>query len=81
MINENDLHNWFCNLSYNDKIFVHQAEWQVKKLKQECHQWKETCEILADPKLMKSITQSLKEFVEGKGIKLNDLLVEEKAPR
>lgn len=46
---------------------------QIRKLKQECHQWKETCEILADPNIKKSITKSLKQFAEGKGIKLKDL--------
>lgn len=44
-----------------------------KELKQECHQWKETCEVLADPKIRKSITKSLKEFAEGKGIPLDKL--------
>lgn len=44
-----------------------------RKLKKECKQWKETCEILADPEIRKSITKSLKQFAEGKGIKLKDL--------
>ena len=44
-----------------------------RKLKIECKQWKETCEILADPKIRKDITKSLKQFAEGKGIKLKDL--------
>ncbi|KKL75736.1 hypothetical protein LCGC14_2051890 [marine sediment metagenome] len=46
---------------------------QIQILKQECHQWKETCEILADPNIIKSITKSLKQFAEGKGIKLSEL--------
>ncbi len=45
---------------------------EIRKLKQECHQWKETCEILADKKIMKSIRKSLIEFAEGKGIKLKN---------
>ena len=48
----------------------------IRKLKQECHQWKETCEILSNPEIMKSIKQSLIEFAEGKGIKLKDFLEE-----
>ena len=29
-----------------------------RKLRKECKQWKETCEVLADKKIMKSITKS-----------------------
>ena len=46
---------------------------QIKELQREIKQWEETCEILRNPKLMKSIKQSLKEFAEGKGIKLEEL--------
>ncbi len=52
---------------------IQQLSKENKELKQECHQWKETCEILINPKLMKSISVSLKQFAEGKGIKLEDL--------
>ncbi len=35
--------------------------------------WKETIEILSDPKLMKSIKQGEKEIDEGKGIPWEDV--------
>ena len=40
------------------------------KLKQEIKAWKETAEVLADKKLMKSIERSLKQIAQGKGILL-----------
>ena len=43
------------------------------KLKQEIKRWKETCEILSDKNIMKSIQVSLKQIVEGKGIPLSQL--------
>lgn len=45
----------------------------IFKQKQEIKQWKETCEIISNPKTMKSISKSLKEFAEGKGIPLDKL--------
>ncbi len=42
-------------------------------LRKEAKQWKETCEVLVDPELRKSITKSMKEFAEGKGIPLDKL--------
>jgi len=44
-----------------------------KKLKQEIKQWKETCEILSNKDVMKSITISLKQIAKGKGIPLSQL--------
>lgn len=44
-----------------------------KKLKQEVKQWKETCEILSNKDIMKSIQISLKQIAEGKGIPLSQL--------
>lgn len=43
------------------------------KLKQEVKQWKETCEILSNKEIMKSIAVSLKQMAEGKGIPLSQL--------
>ena len=39
-----------------------------KRLRQEIKYWKETCEILKDQNIMKSIEKSLKQISEGKGI-------------
>lgn len=64
---------WFDGLSYADKEKLLGALEEIRRLKQECHQWKETCEILINPKLRKSITTSLKQFAEGKGIPLDKL--------
>lgn len=44
-----------------------------KKLKQEIKSWKETCEILSNKKLMKSIEKSLKQISKGRGIPLSKL--------
>lgn len=44
-----------------------------EKLKQEVKQWKETCEIVSDKDIMKSIQVSLKQIAEGKGIPLSQL--------
>lgn len=46
---------------------------EIERLKQECHQWRETCEILADPKIKRTIGKSLRQFAEGKGIPLDRL--------
>lgn len=43
------------------------------KFKQEIKSWKETCEILGDREIMKSIQRSLKQISEGKGIPLSKL--------
>ena len=51
---------------------------ELKSLKREIKQWEETCEILRNPELIKSIEQSLKEFAEGKGIKLEEINGEQK---
>jgi len=40
---------------------------------QEIKYWKETCEILKDQNIMKSIEKSLKQISEGKGIPLSKL--------
>lgn len=60
-----------CNSRQADSII--ELKHEIRELKQECHQWKETCEILADHKITKSITKSMKEFAEGKGISLDKL--------
>jgi len=44
-----------------------------QKMKQEIKQWKETCEIIGDKDIMKSIQISLKQISEGKGIPLSQL--------
>ena len=44
-----------------------------RKLRKECKKWKEISEILANREIGKSIIKSLKQFNEGKGIKLKDL--------
>ena len=44
-----------------------------KRLRQEIKYWKETCEILKDQNIMKSIEKSLKQISEGKGIPLSKL--------
>lgn len=44
-----------------------------QKLKQEIKQWKETCEILNNKEIMKSIAISLKQIAEGKGIPVSQL--------
>ena len=44
-----------------------------QKLKQEVKQWKETCEIMSNKDIMKSIQISLKQIAEGKGIPLSQL--------
>jgi hypothetical protein len=44
-----------------------------KKLRQEIKQWKETCEIVSDKDIMKSIQVSLKQIAEGKGMPLSQL--------
>jgi len=44
-----------------------------KKLKQELKSWKETCEIVSNKEIMKSIEKSLKQIAEGKGIPLSKL--------
>lgn len=43
------------------------------KLQIEVKQWKETCEIMADRDIMKSISVSLKQIANGKGIPLEQL--------
>ncbi len=62
-----------CNSRQADTIM--ELKHEIAELKQECHQWKETCEILADKEIRKSIRKSLMEFAEGKGIKLKDLAI------
>lgn len=44
-----------------------------QKLKQEIKSWKETCEIVADEKVMQSIKKSLKQIAKGQGIPLAQL--------
>jgi len=44
-----------------------------EKMKREIKSWKETCEIVADPEIMKSIQKSLQEIAQGKGIPLAQL--------
>lgn len=46
---------------------------QIKKLKAENRSLRETCEILADKRLMKDIKKSLKEIKSGKFLTLADL--------
>ena len=70
---EFELSNWFDKLSHADEERLSGALEEIRRLKQECKQWKETCEVLADKKIIKSITKSLRQFAEGKGIKLKDL--------
>ncbi len=48
-------------------------ESKEQKLKQEIKQWKETCEIMSNKDIMKSIQISLKQIAEGKGIPLSQL--------
>ena len=45
----------------------------IKKLKTEIKGWKETCEIVSDKTIMKSIQKSLKQISQGKGIPLSKL--------
>ncbi len=44
-----------------------------QKLKQEIKSWKETCEIVSNKNIMKSIQISLKQIASGKGIPLSQL--------
>ena len=46
---------------------------QEQKLKHEVKKWKETCEILSDKNIMKSIQVSLKQIAQGRGIPLAQL--------
>lgn len=46
---------------------------EIRQLKQEIRQWKETCEIVRDKDIMKSIQISLKQLAQGKGIPLAQL--------
>lgn len=49
------------------------TENREQKLKQEVKQWKETCEIIGDKEVLKSIQVSLKQISQGKGIPLSQL--------
>jgi hypothetical protein len=51
----------------NKKIMLEQ------KLKQEVKRWKETCEIVGDKNIMRSIQISLHQIAQGKGIPLAQL--------
>lgn len=44
-----------------------------EKMKQEIKAWRETCEILSNEKIMRSIQKSLKQISEGKEIPLSRL--------
>jgi hypothetical protein len=44
-----------------------------QKLRHEIKQWKETCEIVSDRNIMKSIQISLNQIAQGKGIPLAQL--------
>lgn len=46
---------------------------ELKRLKDENKSLKETCEILADKKVLGGIKKSLKEIELGKSIRLSDL--------
>jgi hypothetical protein len=46
---------------------------KIKQLKREIKSLKETCEILADKKILGSMQKSLKQISEGKGIPLSKL--------
>ena len=48
-------------------------EKKERKLKQEIKQWKETCDIVSDKKIMQSIQVSLQQIAQGKGIPLSQL--------
>ena len=46
---------------------------RINKMNQDIKAWRETCEILSDKNIMKSIEKSLKQIAEGKGIPLSKL--------
>ncbi len=55
-----------------------QAERLYDKLKQELRKWKETCEILSNPKTMKGIVTSLEQIKQGETIPLSKLRTDKK---
>lgn len=50
-----------------------EKEKELKELRKEIKSWKETCEIVADRKIMESIQKSLEQFANGQEIPLAQL--------